>query len=123
MVLALIDGVAGSRSGEEFRQAIMAATRDEQIAAAQIIARDARDRAAKTDTVLDLTMVQLCALAAIWGAVSAWDVALDPDKRLSDALKIIPPEAARLAEAAACWGGFAHLADDAERGVGEDLGG
>ena len=96
----------------------MAATRDEQVAAAQLIARDTRDRAAKTDTVLDLTMVQLCALAAIWGAVSQWDVALHPDKRLSDALKIIPPEAARLVEAAACWGGFAHPVDDT--GAGEE---
>jgi len=86
--------------------------------AASLLARDALERAARTDTVLDLTMRQLASFAAIWAAVSQWDVALDPDKRLSDALKIIPPEAVRLAEAAACWGGFAHVDLPAEA-VGE----
>jgi hypothetical protein len=79
MVRALLDGVAGSLgSGEAFRRAISGATLEEQRLAASLLARDALDRAARTDTVLDLTMRQLASFAAIWAAVSQWDVALDP---------------------------------------------
>ena len=47
-------------------------------------------------TVLDATNGQLRAVAAVWGVLSRWDCSLDPDRRLSDQLKVLPHEDAEL---------------------------
>jgi hypothetical protein len=79
------------------------ATPDEVSAAAlsrrvagQIVARDMQDRGLlpRPPTVLDLQLGQLQALAAAYGIVSRWDVAVQLDRHLGDALKVLPTEEA-----------------------------
>jgi hypothetical protein len=57
-------------------------------------------------TALDATNRQLRAIAAAWGVLSRWDSSLDPDRRLSDQLKVLPAEDARLIVAFLRWGGL-----------------
>jgi hypothetical protein len=61
-------------------------------------------------TVLDATNRQLKAVAAVCGVLARWDSSLDPDRRLSDQLKVLPAEDARLIVAFLRWGGL--VADD-----------
>jgi hypothetical protein len=61
-------------------------------------------------TVLDATNRQLKAVAAVWGVLARWDSSLDPDRRLSDQLKVLPAEDTRLIVAFVRWGGL--VADD-----------
>ena len=61
-------------------------------------------------TVLDATNRQLQAVAAAWGVLARWDSSFDPNRRLSDQLKVIPDEDARLIVAFLRWGGL--VADD-----------
>jgi hypothetical protein len=49
-------------------------------------------RTAATPTVLDVTMRQLAAPAAVWSTVAKWDVSMQLDRLLGDCLKVRPSE-------------------------------
>ena len=55
-------------------------------------------------TVLDATNRQLKAIAAVWGILARWDSSLDLNRRLSDQLKVLPAEDARLIVEFLRWG-------------------
>lgn len=58
-------------------------------------------------TVLDATNRQLKSIAAVWGVLARWDSSLDLDRRLSDQLKVLPAEDARLIVEFLRWAGLA----------------
>jgi len=57
-------------------------------------------------TVLDATMRQLQAMAAVWGTVAKWDGSLQPDKRLGDIIKVLPADDVADVERFLQWGGL-----------------
>jgi hypothetical protein len=58
-------------------------------------------------TVLEATNRQLKAIAAGWGILAHWDSSVDPNRRLSDQLKVLPAEDTRLIVEFLRWGALA----------------
>ena len=67
-----------------------------------------------TPTVLDMTVQQLAALAAVWAVLRQWNLSLTPERRLGDCLKILPANHVAKINQALILGGFAHVDDDDE---------
>ncbi len=65
-----------------------------------------------TPTVLDMTVQQVAALAAVWAVVSKWNVSLAPQRRLGDTMKVLPADHVAKINQALILGGFAHVDDD-----------
>ena len=95
------------------KQAIVAGLTDPEkrvvAKASAIVAVNAlRDVGALKDspTVLDATNRQLKSIAAVWGVLARWDSSIDLNRRLSDQLKVLPAEDARLIVGFLRWGGL-----------------
>jgi hypothetical protein len=114
VVRGLVDELAAPGECSVF----LGATSEEKREAAGILARAAIERAQATPTVLDLTCQRLAALAATWAVVSKWSVSMQPDRRLSDCLKVMPAEHVAAVGAALVFGGFARVvSDDSDEGT------
>ena len=116
VVGALIDGVAGGMSVEDFARIAHDATEVEQAEAARLLARSAILTQQQTRTIMDLTIVELATLAAVWAVLSRWEFSrFRPDYKLSDAMKVMPTNDVAVIERLAIAGGFARAADPAEQ--------
>jgi hypothetical protein len=111
VVELLIKGVAGELPGDQYSELIATSSIAEKRAAGRALARTALALAAER-TVLDMSMQELAALAAVWAVVSKWNVALVPERRLGDVMKVLPADHVAQIERALLWGGFAHADDD-----------
>jgi hypothetical protein len=102
------------------------ATSAERLAAGEAMAKAAVDTLIEagaltpvsTPTVLDMSMQQIAALAAVWAVLRQWSVTLTPGKRLGDSMKVLPADHVAQIERALLWGGFAHVDDDDETSSG-----
>jgi hypothetical protein len=65
--------------------------------------------AGATRTVLDMRMVEIAALGTMWSVLCRWNIWVQGDRKLGDAMKILPPEDVAVIIGALVWGGFAHV--------------
>jgi hypothetical protein len=116
VVGALIDGIAAGMRGDEFARIADQATELERAEAARLLARSAILAQQQTRTIMDLTMVELATLAAVWAVLSRWEFSrFRPDYKLSDAMKVMPTNDVAVIERLAIAGGFARASDPGEQ--------